>query len=1775
MATGPTPLSDGARQHRLTTAWSLTNTATSRGSFGAHNVSLIAVRRVPAPCARRRKSRSFPGKFSTASIENRWRSNLALPVSPADIRGWLDRHNLSHLTDVFLTRRWVGDKLLRLETYDLESIEVPSSKCNVLLEEIGALSERRFSASGQALSQSLRLADRLREASWSERVLGEWPAPIAHEVWVLIEQLSEGRVPGALWQLRDVAEVLCKIPGVIMLRDYLEHGIDVDTKSELRRLLIGIRPPSFGHWRTMTVDRLPKLLSEASGSHFVLPELAGLYRDPKGDLTPLALWLNGMVPWRNQVLGHGAFDADDGRSIEKMETQLKLLADALTGASVGQVWADAVLTVSEPQNLILRGWKHLQPDPKCGHKQAVNGKTLPVLVTRGDRLPLALDPYLAVRRCLVCGMQEIFLFNSRKPHKNNCDEFYFLNYATSHSTVSAWWNDPVAMAEARATATVDDYVPTSTGSSSGKMEELLERKALDADYISPAYLRDPLREFLKTHERGIYWLRAPAHIGKTQFVRGLAVGLSGLQYGPKREKPILPNCGVIVFHVRREQQSKPEQLIEALHEQFGHVFDLAREDRYRLRPRIEFEDPERARASFILWLNELFAEVQARSATRLLICLDGIDELPVSGPDRIAMLDLLPASDRLPKGLFLLLTSRLKAECPPLLWSSAARLSSSRYSVHRDVNLKNGDYRSLLVEYFDAGTAALLRGKAAALLEQSVSKGEPVVGTPDPRLAASGRVGNELTAAWESVRKNHPEISASVSPNVYVLTRIVGWFERLREKVLERADHRFLYVSFLVERLTDADDLLSADTLSILNKGDEILDDFDVYLQMRLPRKLYDLSRRLVLVLAATEDADAWERQEVPPGYMAPEFRGIAFDELLELLGLPPGEGDAAGSLLFVLFALKSILSTWKGDEAAWTRYRLGLKGLAAVARNRWSSELDAVHRSIVSRFLEQSSESSRFLAAPDEPGSLMWRLPGHAEIAGAVDLTEQLAEHEWHVQALRVADDLMRRHRLRRYVHAMSLVAATFRRRKMEAACVGLASAYTNRAVARHLLGDLAGAIADAGLAAEGASAAMAEQDINSNMAANALSAALSARANARRDAGELAGCLEDYTRSLEVRQALLSAKPGPEQLEVYRGLASTWVNRGTALFDAGEFKLANEDLDHALHAMQALAEIGGPQSWLTPRDELAYAYACRSNARYKTGRMMEALADVDMALELLEARDGAELAQKSIQSINGLASAYISRSRIRQDLHDIQGALEDAEKAVSLREGLRAKLDSEYTSELITDLASAYDARGQLRKAKGELMAARTDYDAAVRLMDELLERLRPNLPPAVVRRMVALLNNGAEVSNDIESASIAIRDYGRAIELLEWLQARLRKDTPPEMTAEVVAALNNRGLVWQRLGEFEKAKADFCRAITVGDRLVKRVDEHALPDWIDNLAVAHLRLGLSLQQQNDLAGAIKNYGTAIRIMEDLHERPEVDWRPSYATDLASMYNNRGVALFSSREFLSAIRDLDEAIKLREQLRPHAASLRDLEHDLAGSYINRARARLDSSDWKAAVSDSDHALRLLQDLRDAREAEWPLSWNKDLAYGHMVRAGAYRVGLDLGKSFSDAETAIRLWEDLKAGAEGLWEESWNIELAISYFGRAFVSSSRGDEVEAQADYDQAINLAEGLRSRVANRWLPLWSSNLSNFYLNRGGLIEGMGDLRGAVRDATHAIDLAMQLRRQLGIRHPELWGYQMVGGYNNRANAHEKLGDLVAASRDRKRIEELGDELRAASL
>jgi hypothetical protein len=191
-----------------------------------------------------------------------WKSsfhNAMHPETDTDLRAWLANLNLADWAESFIGEGWQGEKLLELSREDLADLGIPKERRGAVMLAVEALRQGDtppvcpdppgpsyapdLTAAAIARCQAL---GRQPPVPWVEAVADTWPGPMAHEYQRLRELLEQGQIVAAVFQLKDLAEVLIKFPALVMARDLIEHGDPEAARAVRLSLFDG--PLSMGHW---------------------------------------------------------------------------------------------------------------------------------------------------------------------------------------------------------------------------------------------------------------------------------------------------------------------------------------------------------------------------------------------------------------------------------------------------------------------------------------------------------------------------------------------------------------------------------------------------------------------------------------------------------------------------------------------------------------------------------------------------------------------------------------------------------------------------------------------------------------------------------------------------------------------------------------------------------------------------------------------------------------------------------------------------------------------------------------------------------------------------------------------------------------------------------------------------------------------------------------------------------------------------------------------------------------------------------------------------------------------------------------------------------------------------------------------------------------------------------------------------------------------------------------------------------------------------------------
>jgi tetratricopeptide (TPR) repeat protein len=1298
-------------------------------------------------------------------------------------------------------------------------------------------------------------AGRLIGAPWYRAVTETWPAPIAHEVAMLVAHLNgtaehHPSPEAALLQLRDLSETLVKLPAAILARRLIDRG--GEDAEAMRRALGRV---SGGEWIALARDAARRLQRAEPGGK--LGTLAALFTSG----TPFADLLNRLASARNNAIGHGAlrpnpaetarlvcwFVAGQGGDPQPFGPSGEIAAGVtiLTGlarAAEAQPWQGLSLEAeSEGDRIALMGSAALhlwhQDDRHHRHEE----RTLPLWLAIADEAPLRLSPLVSARICQECARRDVFFFDTiydRKPWKVD-----FLDYGRGHK--SRFGQDAVG----DLLAELQPEPPGPQAASGASLDsraaiEALDAMRIDRRYRSPTYLRKPFSAFLHSHDRGLYWLQAPAHIGKTMFTLGLSSAELGDQ--PIAEGFAVGKGGAIAsFFCKREYRDGWTTFLNALEERLKVALDLG--DHHQYPPKETVTGAAEPRAAFLAWL-QAWQALAASRYPRLLVVIDGLDETDAPGPNGKSLLSLLPKADDMPAGLYLLLTSRPVAEqdCPHWLGPALMPLATGEHCEVRIMDLADQGYRSLMTDY------------------------------------ARDRLGLGKGAA-----------------------EIV-----LIADLLERSEGRFVFFSFLVEQRLFGGEREGA------ARGAALYQAFLEGLEDRYGSKRADGLVALLASLTAAELAHGWIfgegalRDEATGGILEPmprAFLGLELSSLAAIADMDEQTPEGRRlSLVFVeaLLLLQGVFWVSRGESGT-PRYRLGLKEFAPVlelcqpqalarARARMAGAcLDAID----ALGLDFESDGTPDAVAEQIMRALFPLLPALVATAGSEPLRHRFETAPvgdvglW----LEARNQGEKAPSLRQVQWYSALLCACGRacgpQDSPEQRCQDVARTYVNRGIAKTdslgfgpaaAIGDYAAAIAlmEALRDAFGADWPLPWY--------NELAATYMNCGNAKQSAPGFgpAAAIADYNTAIALMEALQGASGADWPLSWREQLAKAYTNRGVAKQSAPGFgpAAAITDYNAAVELREALRDELGAEWPLPWRNDLAAAYSNRGNVKQSAPGFgpIAAIADYDAAIAVMEALRDALGANWPMRCQSDLAAAYSNRGNVKQSAPGFgpAAAIGDYDVAIALMEALRDALGAEWPLSWRNDLANVYMNRGNAKQsAPGLGPAARiADYDVAVGLMEWLRDRLGAAWPlPWRNDLAKAYMNRGnAKQSAPGFGPGAAIADYEAAIVLMEALRDALGADWPLPWRHDLAAGYLNLGNSKQSSPGFGPVATilDYDTAIKLMEALQDALGADWPLLWCNQLAGSYMNRGVAKQSAPDFGpeAAIADYDAALTIWSKL---------------------------------------------------------------------------------------------------------------------------------------------------------------------------------------------------------------------------------------------------------------------------------------------------------------
>ncbi len=137
------------------------------------------------------------------------------------------------------------------------------------------------------------------DSIWNLEVFDSYPFFISMEYKRLYDLLNENKLYGVLFQIKDIFEVLLKLPVLLIINKYCNNKKRGKREDKIICSLLD-KKLSLGHW--FNIAKSCTYLDDGSEIMTVLKNIVSVYQD------------NDITNWRNDTIGHGALMFDNTQS---------------------------------------------------------------------------------------------------------------------------------------------------------------------------------------------------------------------------------------------------------------------------------------------------------------------------------------------------------------------------------------------------------------------------------------------------------------------------------------------------------------------------------------------------------------------------------------------------------------------------------------------------------------------------------------------------------------------------------------------------------------------------------------------------------------------------------------------------------------------------------------------------------------------------------------------------------------------------------------------------------------------------------------------------------------------------------------------------------------------------------------------------------------------------------------------------------------------------------------------------------------------------------------------------------------------------------------------------------------------------------------------------------------------------------------------------------------------------------------------------------------------
>jgi tetratricopeptide (TPR) repeat protein len=468
------------------------------------------------------------------------------------------------------------------------------------------------------------------------------PCPLAHSYARLCNSLEGSEPIATTWSLRDAWESAVRLVACLGIADLVNADACSEQLDGALALLFKVSGTSLGDWcsllkvgcngeiRTSKPRLLPALNVFYRRASMLTEQGQALSRQSNQGHASDPSALN-LVECRNRVFGHGVFQEDRDWYNRQTEAWLKPLLHFYS--ALQPILSGWVLHEGGPDGPMLMGAN--TGLETAAHEHVATGEPHPIVLAGPEGL-VQFGPLLCTHRCEVCRERHVFFYDKSRRKKDGTLQTELLDYLKGHPTRVEGWPSVRTWA---------DRLPKRLWERGAfEQKELAEGerivfRSFEVEYLRPDWIMDSLWQTIDEVVTGYVQLEGPGGVGKSYIARALKKEASG-------ERDI----NVLLYHILAGARTDYRTFISL----------LADEAKAQLRWRTqEIQAKDRSAQGLKQQFREFLGKLMETNAvSRLVVVLDGLDELPDRVRGEFAIADFLAVADTLPKGCTIILIGR-------------------------------------------------------------------------------------------------------------------------------------------------------------------------------------------------------------------------------------------------------------------------------------------------------------------------------------------------------------------------------------------------------------------------------------------------------------------------------------------------------------------------------------------------------------------------------------------------------------------------------------------------------------------------------------------------------------------------------------------------------------------------------------------------------------------------------------------------------------------------------------------------------------------------------------------------------------------------------------------------------------------------------------------------------------------------------------------------------------------------------------------------------------